>query len=441
MKSPFTIVLLYLLPIGFLNAADLEVGGERILRTSGSLGAPQAACGSGICLLVWREGWPGMEGSAEILGLRFRSDTLQRIDLQPIKIASSPGAKDRPSVAYGDGTFLVVWEDFGNGRDGDIRAALLSPQGGFVTKSDLRIATGRNNQARPHVSASSNGFFVVWQEGDDKGTYQIRGRKALPSGELADWSRVYATEGACPRVASNGSAVLVAWTTGTSRGVVSSSLITSASGEVEKALGVINSCCPEDLGISPVGEGDFWIVSARESFPNPWGWPGPGAVTFSRVLRDGSTPEADLDYGRRLTKLSERIVANVVDAASWGTSGVWNAGVPGGFPGTKDGLWPHGMPSIAHDGEGNVIVAWVKGLVGEDRLSLSNFDIWVAGFDSRTLQNQFKDEKVAGEKEVDELLPFLVSGNQGELLLLYLKVGGEIQRQLAVRKLILNRGK
>jgi len=440
MKKCFVSVLLCLVMTGLLEAADLEVGKERILRAKEDIGVPRAALGKGICLVVWREGWPGMGGSAQILGLRLRASTLQALDARPIQISSSLVPRDRPSVVFADGKFLVAWENFGNGKDGDIEAAFLDPESGLLTHSSLRIAAGQANQARPHACPAQNGFFIVWQEGNDRGTYQIRGRKILSSGELADPVRIYAAEGACPQVASNGNRILVSWTTGTSRGEVSASLLAATSGEVEKLLGVINSSCAEGLAVSPVGKGSFWTVAARESFPNPWGWPGPGAVTFSRVLEDGSSPEGNLDYGRRLTKLSERTVPNVVDAATWGSSGIWNAGVPGGFPGTKDGLWPHGMPSIADDGQGNVFFAWVKGLVGKDRLSLSNFDIWVTGIDTKTLQTQFKAVRAAGEKEIDELLPFFVSVDEGRLLLVYVKVGREIQRQLAIRELVANKG-
>jgi len=440
MKKCFVSVLLCFLSASLIEATDLEVGEVQILRVGGDIGAPRAALGEGICLVVWREGWSGMGGDAEILGLRLRATTLKALDPQPVQIGSSSGPQDRPTAAFSNGRFLVAWEDFGNGKDGDIKAAFVDARTGLVTHSNLRIAAGQANQARPHVCPAQNGFLVAWQQGNDRGTYQVRGRKVLSSGELPAPARVYAAEGARPQVASNGNHILVSWTTGTSRGEVSASLLAATSGEVEKLLGVINSSCAEGLAVSPVGKRSFWTVAARESFPNPWGWPGPGAVTFSRVLEDGSSPEGNLDYGRRLTKLSERTVPNVVDAATWGSSGIWNAGVPGGFPGTKDGLWPHGMPSIADDGQGNVFFAWVKGLVGKDRLSLSNFDIWVTGIDTKTLQTQFKAVRAAGEKEIDELLPFFVSVDEGRLLLVYVKVGREIQRQLAIRELVPNKG-
>jgi len=378
-----------------------------------------------------------MGGDAEILGLRIQASNLQPVDSGPIRIASGSGAMDRPAVAYREGAFLVVWEDFRNGRDADIYGALVNPQTGAVSVTDLKIADGPANQARPDVSASASGFFGVWQESSERGIYEIRGRGISASGRVADPGRVYATEGANPRVAFSGQKLLLSWTSGTNRGGVSASLLTATGDEVDQSLGVINSCCPEGLRITPVGEADFWVVSAREAFPNPWGWPGPGAVTFSRVLGDGTCPESKLDYGGRLTKLSERAVPNVVDAATWGDSGVWNAGVPGGFPGTKDGLWPHGMPSIVCNGQGTVLFAWVKGLVGKDRLSLSELDIWVAAFDAADPARTTKDLRLDGGKGTDHVFPLLCADPAGGLALFYLKLVQDEQRQIAARRLIL----
>jgi hypothetical protein len=80
MKKCFVSVLLCFLSVGLFEAADLEVGEVQILRVGEDIGAPRAALGEGICLVVWREGWPGMGGGAEILGLaceppRFRYST------------------------------------------------------------------------------------------------------------------------------------------------------------------------------------------------------------------------------------------------------------------------------------------------------------------------------------------------------------------------------
>ena len=141
--------------------------------------------------------------------------------------------------------------------------------------------------------------------------------------------------------------------------------LSAPTGEVVKALGVINGPCSEAPAIAHDDAGNFMTVSAREGYPNPWGWPGPGAVLCSRVMADGSTPEANLKYGPKLSFICLRSVPNVVDGATWGkTSKSWDSGAVGGFPGTADGLWPNGWPTVAYDGRSAYLFAWVKGTNG-----------------------------------------------------------------------------
>jgi hypothetical protein len=174
-------------------------------------------------------------------------------------------------------------------------------------------------------------------------------------------------------------------------------------------------------------------VAARESYPNPWGWPGPGAVTCSRVNKDGSTPESGLKYGYRLNNICGRKVSNVVDTATWGRSDKWHAGSPGGFKGTRDGLWPNGWPGVVYDGKGTYLFVWVKGKIAPDRLNLQNFDVWLRGMDAQSLAVNIQDRKVAADAGADETRPALVPGPAGRALLLYEKLKPGEKRRIAAR--------
>jgi hypothetical protein len=179
-------------------------------------------------------------------------------------------------------------------------------------------------------------------------------------------------------------------------------------------------------------------VSAREGFPNPWGWPGPGAVLCSRIARDGATPEAGLSYGTRMGNICARSVPNVIDGARWGkTSKSWDAGEPGGFPGTADGLWPHGWPAVAWGGNGAYIFAWVKGAITPDRLNLSDYRVWVRALDGRTLAPRAPEQRVEPVAGNDETWPSLAAGPAGEALLLTLQLKAGEPRRLAARRITL----
>ena len=117
--------------------------------------------------------------------------------------------------------------------------------------------------------------------------------------------------------------------------------------------------------------------------------------------------------------MTARTVRNVVDTATWGkTSKSWDAGAVGGFPGTADGLWPNGWPTVTSAGEDLYLFAWVKGVISKDRLSLADFSVWLRGMDAKTLAASVPERQVAA----NETRPVLVAGPVGESLLLTLRV-------------------
>jgi hypothetical protein len=212
-------------------------------------------------------------------------------------------------------------------------------------------------------------------------------------------------------------------------------LETGKPGAVLGVKGAINPRCADGTAVAHDGQGNFMTVSARESFPNPWGWPGPGCVLFSRVLTDGSAPESKYDLGYRLNNACARTVPHVVDTATWGNAKTWNAGAPGGFKGTADGLWPNGHPGAAADGKGGWLFVWVKGAITPDRLNLSNFDIWLRGIDGEKLTVTVADQKIAADEDVHETRPRLTNGPAGEALLVYERSKANDKRTIAARKI------
>jgi len=414
---------------------SLRVGDEIKITESWTAGSPAAALGNGEYLVVWSDGSLGSGGTADIFGLRLDARSLKPRDANPIRIASAPGPQYTPTVAYSGGRFLVVWEDFRAGRNTAVFGAVVEGGTGNIIRSDVEISVGEGNRARPDVAPLADGFLVVWQQIQDADRYAVYGTRVLPDGRIPEAPVVFGAAGARPKVAVSGSRGLVAWSSGNYQGHLEARLVELPSGRPGRELGNINSCCQNDISLSGDGKGSFWVLSSREAFPNPWGWPGPGAVTFSRVLADGSTPEASLKYGPRSTFLSERKVPNVIDAATWGDSGFWNAGVVGGFPGTVDHLWPHGMATAKFDDGGTLLVVWVKGLMGEDRLSLSGFDVWARGLDSASLAEVVPPQLISGGDKADELRPLLLSDGSGGFVLLYQKVWNDRPRLLTGRTL------
>jgi hypothetical protein len=418
-------------------AEPLAAGPEKILA-SGTVTHPRAASGEGTCLVVWQDGSPGIEATADIKAIRLRAATFEPVDKEPIHVCMAPDAQESPVVAYADGVFLVVWQDLRNGKDLDVRGVLVDAQTGQLRGSEIDIAVRPGNQARPAIASDGKMFLVVWQEAPaSTDAYGIKGIRIAANGKVLDSTpQEYASRGTSPAVSVSQGRLLVAWTLrDRNRATTAAALVDARTGTLLKTLGTINTCCGDNPAAVDDAHGSFVVVSARAAAPDPWGWGGPGAVVLSRVLADGTTPESKIDYAYRLSNLCSRSVPNVVDAATWKNSKTWDAGAPGGFPGTGDGLWPTGSPSVVRDGRGRYLFAWVKGTLGSDRLTVSNTDIWLQSIDAKSLAVVHPPRRAAADPGANETKPVLVAGPQGEILLLYERLKAGEPRRIAVRRI------
>jgi hypothetical protein len=83
--------------------------------------------------------------------------------------------QDAPRVEYGDGSYLVVWEDLRADADNtsqqDIFGARVSPDGTLLDPTGIPIATGPQYQQLPDLAFDGANWFVVWH---DVGVYGAR---------------------------------------------------------------------------------------------------------------------------------------------------------------------------------------------------------------------------------------------------------------------------
>ncbi|MBL8792610.1 MAG: hypothetical protein JNM56_01765 [Planctomycetia bacterium] len=418
---------------------ELKIGEPRTVATGPTLALPRAAFGDGVYLVVWQDGWTGLDATADIKGLRLKAGSLEPLDREPLTICSAAEAQEAPAVAYANGVFLLVWQDFRNGKDYDIRGAVVDAKSGQVRAGDLELAVRPGSQARPAVASDGKTFFVVWQEARGE-VHGIRGVRVSTAGKVLDETpHTYAETGTSPALAISANKALVAWALKErTSGRTAAALIDLASGQKVREVGIINTCCGDRPAVADDGQDGFVTAAGRASAPDPWGWGGPGAVVLSRVQADGTTPESKLNYAYRLSNLCSRSVPNVVDAAVWKGAKTWEAGAVGGFPGTEDSLWPTGWQAVVHDGRGGYLFAWVKGTIARDRLNLSNLDVWVRGMDAQSLAVRVADRQAAATS-ADETRPALVNGPAGEILLLNERLQSGEPRRIEARRLDLPR--
>jgi hypothetical protein len=422
------------LPWGAL-CADWKVGAPLELAAGNQVAQPHAAIGDGIYLVVWRNGYAGRGGAAQILAQRFDARTLQPLDKAPLEICAAEEVQEAPRAAYSDGRFLIVWQDFRDGKQYDIRGAVLDAKSGAVLRRDMPIAAGPDNDIHADVSATPSGFVVVWQQWRGKTGYGVSAQTLSKQGVLQATAALPLAEfGARPAVCSHGEKTLVVWVTGNHRGRLEGALL--ADDRSSTPLGVLCTACDQLPSVATSAVGVSIAVGSRTPNPDPWGWGGPGAVVCARVSHADQPLDQRHDYGYRMTHLSERKVPNVIDAASWGKTprGKWDAGAVGGFPGTHDGQWPRGMAAVASVGHGEFVFAWVKGQLGDDRLTVSQSDIWIRALDGESLAETSPPRAAAASVDADELRPCLTACSATELLLLY-EERSATGRRIAARRL------
>ncbi len=139
--------------------------GLKGLGASMLLGVLVAACGP-----VSESEAPGEEVSVEQGGGDVADEAIRSQHTRPLPPERSL-ALSGPSVAYGHGKFLVVWQDV---RAGGVYGSRLRPDGSLVDPEGIRLNVGSESGGEPVVAYDGRNFMVVWLSGD--GIFGVRVR-------------------------------------------------------------------------------------------------------------------------------------------------------------------------------------------------------------------------------------------------------------------------
>jgi hypothetical protein len=171
-------------------AAPLIVKGDVILPSPshGSQRYPAISFAKGIFLVVWREGrygW-GPPADTQIRAVRV-SEEGNVLDTKSLVISAAADFQEEPDIATDGNIFLVVWQDMRNGKDYDIYAARVDPEGRVLDKDGIRVAVARHNQCKPRVSFDGNDFVIAWMDNRDfESSYHIRFTRVTPQGKVLE---------------------------------------------------------------------------------------------------------------------------------------------------------------------------------------------------------------------------------------------------------------
>jgi large repetitive protein len=138
----------------------LDSGGILIQRHRGYNDITPAVAFDGTDFLVlWNEGWT--------YG-RFINQSGQFLDSTPFPVTTVAGDKKIPCVVYGQGCFLVVWDDYRTFDYGRLYGVRLSSFGGRLDTGDLRLSGGGS----PTVGSLEGDFATAWYQ-INNGTYSV----------------------------------------------------------------------------------------------------------------------------------------------------------------------------------------------------------------------------------------------------------------------------
>ncbi len=156
---------------------------------------PAVAFGKKVYLVAWCDGSrQPVKDAADIYVARVEAKTGKALDPQGVLVCKAEGIQGYPAVAFdpstgsgpGGGTFLVVWEDFRNGKDYDVYAARVTEDGKVLDEGGFPIAVRADNQARPAVGFANGNFLVAWMDGRRYPVYGIYAARVSSAGKCLD---------------------------------------------------------------------------------------------------------------------------------------------------------------------------------------------------------------------------------------------------------------
>lgn len=170
------------------------------------------AWGEGEYLVVWqdlraRQRW-------EIYGARIRSDGTV-LDPQGIPIAVGERNHRHPQVASDGKDFLVVWMEENPGTSWDVSGVRINPEGKVLDRARLRLAKAQGDQAYPAVAWGHDHYLVVWMDGPPGAPVKIGGARVTAAGLAVDAHSLTLSRSSggpgYPAVAWSGRQFVVVW--------------------------------------------------------------------------------------------------------------------------------------------------------------------------------------------------------------------------------------
>ncbi len=190
------------------SGATLDPDGFVISGCSLDQASPQAAEGVRASLVVWEDWRSGTH--CEIYGARV--DTGGNVlDPEGFLIHSGLGDSRRPTLAFGHGRWLVLWDEYNSGWA--IRGAFVDTAG--QVGATISVSNAVSSRLAPSVAPTDSGFVAAWEDWRNGQYPQVWYARIDPAGLLLDSSGLQAWpdgyDQTLPAIARCGGNLLIAW--------------------------------------------------------------------------------------------------------------------------------------------------------------------------------------------------------------------------------------
>ena len=193
----------------FISTAG-ALGVEGIQFTGSGSGPVELASAGTMSLLVWSQAGPYQD--FDIHGMRL--DAVGARIGSDFTISVAANIHDQPTLAYGDGVYLAAWSDYRNGR-ADIYGVRVDPSGNALSPNALQLSTNPELtwDYSPVVAFGEGSFLLVWPEGGINPSNDIFATVVSSNGTISRSSFRLAGSGTTPSpaVVFDGSSFLVVW--------------------------------------------------------------------------------------------------------------------------------------------------------------------------------------------------------------------------------------
>ncbi|WP_437910130.1 hypothetical protein WME95_20685 [Sorangium sp. So ce327] len=288
------------------DGAVLGGAGSALVTASGRKALPTVFCGAAGCLAAWEDGRFGNgsfagDDDGEVFGTRIADGAA--LDAGGLHLSRAASEQSMPAIAYRDGHYFVVWQDYREGTRTDLYGARVSEAGTVLDPAGILINSAPYDQREPRLAASESGYFVVWLDGRRSGSNYTRrdvvGARVTPDGQVLDPDGIAISVGGSdktPAVSSDGSGYLVAWqdTAGGDNDKLEASRIGADGAVLDDPPLLVAQRTGASHVTMAYGAGQYFIV---------WHTPGtsllPSGTRGARVLSDGARldPSPGLSLG------------------------------------------------------------------------------------------------------------------------------------------------